>query len=133
MGVLLDSSFLIDLLRSQEKAHDLLSEIEDSNEVPLLCTPVVYELLAGIRQKGSRAELVKIESFVSDFATIDFDIVAARRGAEIRAETHRTGRPIGMVDVMIAGIALAHSHSIVSRDQALLDISTLFGLRVRSY
>jgi len=133
MGVLLDTSFLIDLLRSHAPAQRLLARLEGANEALLLSSPVVYELLAGVRHRGSRSDLVKVETFLNDFPSVDFDLSSARRGAEVRAENHRTGRPVGVVDVMLAGIALAHKHSIVSRDQGLEEISTLFGFRVTSY
>ena len=133
MGVLLDSSFLIDLMRSQPRATQLLARLENAKELLLLTSPVVYELLSGLRHKGSRADLIKVETLLRDYPSVDFDFAAARRAAEVRAEIHRTGRPVGVVDVMLAGIALAHGHGVVSRDEGLAELAPLFGFKVIAY
>ncbi len=133
MGVLLDSSFLIDLMRSQPRAEQLLGRLENAKEVLLLTSPVVYELLSGIRHEGSRADLIKVEGLLRDYPSVDFDFAAARRAAEVRAEIHRTGRPIGIVDVMRTGIALAHGHAVVSRDAGLAELAPLFGFTIIAY
>lgn len=133
MGVLLDSSFLVDLLRSQPGAQRLLEKLESSSEVLLLATPVVYELLSGVRHRGSRPELAKVEAVLREHPSVEFDLASARRAAEVRAELYRAGRPAGVVDVMLAGIAMAHGHTIASRNVGFEEISELFGFRLISY
>lgn len=133
MGALLDSSFLVDLLRDQQEAHDLLRRLETEDQQLLLSTPVVYELLSGLRQEATRAALAQIESVISGYPVLAFDLPAARRAAEVRAELLRMGTPIGAVDTMLAGLGLAHGHQIISRDSGVRGLASLFGLTVRDY
>ena len=49
-------------------------------------------------------------------SVLPFDHPAARAAATMRAELERRGRPIGPLDNLIAGTALAHRATLVTRN-----------------
>ena len=59
--------------------------------------------------------------------------VAALKAAEIRAELLRLGRVKSHVDIMIAGVALEGSHTLVTRDRDFKEIAETVGLDVEAY
>ena len=64
---------------------------------------------------------------------LPFDEPAAARAAEVRAELMRLGRAKSHVDVMIAGVASAGGHVLITRDSDFRDIANVVGLAVEAY
>ena len=81
----------------------------------------------------SRSEASAFRGLASRFALLPFDEAAAMKAAEIRAELMRLGRVKSHVDVMIAGVAAAAGHTLVSRDDDFRDIAQAVGLVLESY
>jgi tRNA(fMet)-specific endonuclease VapC len=133
VGVVLDSSALIDALRGNE---DLLREtdrIEQSGGLPVLSTVAVFEVLSGVEFTRSRLERTRVEALLARFRIEAFDQDSARRAAELRAELLRVGRSPGAPDVMIAGQALAGGHVLVTRDRDFARVAKVSGLKVVTY
>jgi tRNA(fMet)-specific endonuclease VapC len=61
-------------------------------------------------------QLAAFESFCRLHRILPFDAEAARRSADIWADLRARGQPIGEVDTMIAGIALAQGLALVSHN-----------------
>jgi len=57
-----------------------------------------------------------------------FDAAAAQGYAQVKAQRHRAGRPIGHADVQIAALALIHEATLVTRN--LTDFAGIEGLGV---
>jgi tRNA(fMet)-specific endonuclease VapC len=78
---------------------------------------VLYELEFGLRRsthpEGRRRQL---EQFVRSVTVLPFEEKAARAAAQIRFELERAGAPIGPVDTLIAGTALAWGATLVTRN-----------------
>jgi predicted nucleic acid-binding protein len=90
-----------------------------------LCTPVLAELrygcerLAAGRRKDSLGEAIdRIESELYRGRILAFDQTAAANYARLAARRDREGRPIELMDALIASIALAHGAIIATRDVA---------------
>ena len=90
---------------------------------------VLYELEVGIARSPNaakrRADLDRVLSVVR---LLPFDEQAARCAAGIRAELAAAGAPIGPLDMLIAGTALAHSAALVTHSTA--EFSRVKGLRL---
>ncbi len=130
---MLDTSFLVDLLRSDKDALKKARQLDGRRETKGLATPVLYEVLAGLLFTRSRSEAAAFEVLAARFARAPFDEPAASRAAEIRAELLRMGRVKSHVDVMIAGIAGSGRHTLISRDADFKEIGRAVGLSVESY
>jgi len=75
-----------------------------------------YEVLRGLTAAQAHRQLTAFERFSRLHRILPFDAEAARRSADIWADLRARGQPIGEVDTMIAGIALAHGLAVVSHN-----------------
>lgn len=133
MGVTLDSSVLVDVLRGDARALDLLDRVESRGLTPVLSSVAVFEVLSGVEFTRSRSERARIEVLLRQIPIEAFDLDSARRSGELRAELLRLGKSPGVPDVMIAGHALAGGHTLVTRDRALATAGASLGLPVEFY
>jgi tRNA(fMet)-specific endonuclease VapC len=78
---------------------------------------VVYELEVGIaKSKSPRKRLKQLEEMMSIITVLPFTAKEARCSAMIRAQLERKGLPIGPIDMLIAGTALAHQAILVTHN-----------------
>jgi tRNA(fMet)-specific endonuclease VapC len=128
VGITLDTSVLIDLLRGDRRTLRELDRLESPGQVPILSTIAVFEVLSGVEFTKSRSERAKVELLLRLIPLEPYDLDSARSPGERRAELQRTGRALGAPDVMIAGHARAAGHTLVTRDRALADCGESLGL-----
>jgi predicted nucleic acid-binding protein len=115
--IIADSDVLIDGLRGNgESVKRVAVEIERGS----LATTVisVFELLAGAKTDQERE---KVERLLGALAILPLDDGAAREAAQVRHELGRLGRTIGTADLLIAGICIAHSGILLTRNRAHFD------------
>lgn len=80
---------------------------------------VLFELEAGVRKtREATARRRQLDEFAEAVAILPFDRASAEAAAEIRARLEQRGRPIGPLDTLIAGTALAHGTVLVSHNVA---------------
>ncbi len=130
--VLLESSFLIDVLRNKESAISLLKEFERRKEPTIvIASPSVVELWEGaLKSKLSEKEKSRVDTLLSSAIVLPLDVKSAKRTAEIVAASSKKGLVIEPHDAMIAGIASANDELIVTRDNQFAQIQ---GLKVLTY
>jgi tRNA(fMet)-specific endonuclease VapC len=89
--------------------------------------PVLAELVAGIEHSSSRERNMKsLKAALPSLKVWPMDSSAAFEYGRIYAELARLGRPIGVVDMMIAAIALTLSNcTVVSTDSDLREVPKL--------
>lgn len=78
---------------------------------------VLYELETGlakssapVRRRRQLTELLEV------LPVLPFGVEEARASAHLRAAVERAGRPLGPIDVLIAGTAVAHRATLVTRN-----------------
>lgn len=130
---MLDSSFLVDLIRSDPDAKRRAKELDARREPKLLSTPVLYEIASGLLYTRSRSEAAAFQRLSANYTIVPFDELSAIKAAEIRAELMKLGKVKSHVDTMIAGIAAAGRHTLVSRDANFQVISEAVGLAIEPY
>src|SRR3989338_6938611 len=124
--VALDSSFLIDVLRGYPAAFEALDRLEQTEPVLFVPAPVAAELWEGAIRSGTTEE----GGLMLDLLPVlPLDLASARRAAELRAELALNGRTIGVVDAMIAAIAMVNGKTLVTGDADLASIPELRGLK----
>jgi len=89
--------------------------------------PVLAELVAGVEHSVSRDRNMKrLKTAIPPLRLWPFDLPAAFEYGRIYAELARLGRPIGVVDMMIAAIAMTLGNcTVVSTDSDLLAVPGL--------
>jgi len=118
--ILLDTTFLIDLLKKRKQAADKADELADRDS---LATTYVnfYELMLGIyslEDIDHDKKLRDAEILLDKLHVLKLDKHSAIRSAKIGGSLSLTGSIIGDTDNMIAGIALSNGiNTIVTRDK----------------
>ncbi len=112
--ILADTDVLIDFLAGVQPVKD---QIADYIKAEQLQTTAItcFELLSGADQ-SKRGDAVR--RMLDALNVLPLDREAARHAAEVRRKLDRRGEAIGMGDSLIAGIALAHSLPLFTRNKA---------------
>jgi tRNA(fMet)-specific endonuclease VapC len=111
----LDTNTLIYFFKGMGRvAEHLLAQPPSAIGIPVV---VVYEIETGIA-KSSRPEprRAQFEQLLQTVEVLPFDAAAARQAAAVRAALERRGAPIGPLDTLIAGTALAYSATLVTHN-----------------
>jgi len=90
------------------------------------------ELRVGVEMAADRqAESQKVEQLMAFLAVVEFDGVAARRFAALKAHLRSIGRPAGDFDILIAATAVATGQILVTRNPK--HFADMPGLRIETY
>lgn len=127
--VCLETSFLVDLLRGRAAARSVMEELDSAGTRPTLTPVVAAEVWVGA-EIGSSDERAAAATLLESLTWLPFTRAAARRAGGIRAELMDEGTPIGITDAMIAGLAIEHDETLVTRDE---HFERVVGLRTRTY
>jgi len=115
--VCLDSDFLVAFLRGYPEAGKKMAELVQRG-TPLTTTPVnSYELYHGAHASLHRTEnLEKVRDLLAELHIIPLDDSSCDEAGRIRAALESQGTRIGDADSLIAGTALKHGETIVTRN-----------------
>lgn len=121
----LDTNTLIYFFKGEGRVADTL--FQHSPKDIAVPTIVVYELQVGIAKSSSPQKRSKqLDELLSVVQVMPFHQREAKVAADIRAALETRGTPIGPYDSLIAGTALAHGATLVSRNtQAFRRIKNL--------
>ncbi|OHD84789.1 MAG: nucleotide-binding protein, partial [Sulfuricurvum sp. RIFCSPLOWO2_02_43_6] len=93
---------------------------------------VVYELEVGIAKSSSpKKREQQLKMLLENVIVIPFGNEEARVSAKIRASLESIGEPIGPLDTLIAGCALAHHYTLVTRNKK--EFGKVKGLKVENW
>lgn len=116
MKRLLDTNICIAYLhRAEQDVVQKFAQMKPRDLV--LCSVVKAELLYGARRSQRVNEnLQRLTQFFANFESLPFDDKAADFYGANRALLANGGTPIGVNDLLIASIALAHDLAVVTRN-----------------
>lgn len=106
--MLLDTTFLIDLLREKEEA---VSFLKKSAFLQLYTTEInVFELFIGVHlsQKDPQKHIELISAMLARMTILPLERKASRKAAELAASAMKKGKRVDHTDSLIAGIALSN-------------------------
>lgn len=117
MGIVADTSVLIAVERGRLNFQTLLDAHPDDNWYFTAVT--VSELLQGVEmcdpaRRQARSETV--ESILAGFPLLEFGLATARVHARLSAELRRSGRSVGLMDLLIASSAIEHDFELYTLD-----------------
>jgi len=108
VGLVLDTSALVDLERAREGWDEALGEL--GAEAAVVPAAVYAELLVGVRlaedARRAAARRARVEALMARLPLVDFSRETAERWADLFATLSRTGAMIPANDLAVAATAL---------------------------
>lgn len=127
--VLLDSGIVSDLVNRRRDIPSKVRALIAGGTRVGTCVPVIAEIVAGIECSQSRDRNMKAFLAALPALTVwPFDEAAAFRYGQIFAELRSQGRPMQVVDMMVASIALSLGSCLVATTDS--DLQAISGLDV---
>ena len=111
----LDTNTLIYFFKGLgQVAENLLSHPPNDIAIPTL---VAYEIETGLAKSNqSRTRRQQFDQLLQAVHVLPFDIDAARAAAKLRAQLEKSGTPIGPLDTLIAGVAIARRATLITHN-----------------
>lgn len=129
--MILDTSFLIDVLRGEKEVREWEERLDNGGEEPIITSISVMEIWEGVIRSGNTEELKKIENLLEGLSSIEFDSEDGKTSGEILASLANKGNPIDVEDVMIGAIALNSNQKILTKNPDHFE--RIDNLKVKSY
>ena len=127
-----DTSFIIDILREDEFAWELLNKFFSDKKTIYITSLTIFELWFWIYLSGNPTkEEKKVLKIVNDLPILNFDREAGKISGKINADLINKGKPIKTADVLIASIAINNNKTLITRD--VKHFSKIKNLKVISY
>lgn len=127
-----DTSFIIDIMKSNKEAIEKAEEIEKSGSTIAVTSISIFELFVGIGLSIKQdQERYKIARILNGLSMISFDEDSAREAGRIFAQKRRNGSTIDPEDSMIAGICAKRNEILITRN--LKHFSDIENVKIDSY
>lgn len=130
--VVLDTDFIVAVLRNDPAARKKLEQYEEGNQPLCITSITVFELLRGVyrgdKQDIRRAELVAV---IRSVFVIELSYLDADAAAQFDADLAKRGTPIGELDLLIAGICMMTKKTLITRN--IKHFAKVKGLRVETW
>jgi predicted nucleic acid-binding protein len=115
--VLLDTSFLIDLMNGDADAIEKARELETELVQQRISSMTLFELYYGIaRATESKAEREMVEGVLASKPIHPADTAVMRKAGRIAGELRNEGTPVGDGDVIIAATAAVVDEPVLTRN-----------------
>ncbi len=127
-----DTSFLIDIMKSDIRVIEKAEEIEKKGITIAVTSISIFELFVGVALSVKKdQERKKINQILNGLSIISFDEESAREAGKIYAQKRKNGSTIEIEDSMIAGICSRRKEILITRN--IKHFSDIEGLRIESY
>ena len=112
---LLDTNILIYFFKGIGKVEqNLMSKAPKDIGMPAI---VLFEIEVGIgKSKSPHKRIKQLNDLISVISVLPFGMKEARSAAQIRVQLEKKGIPIGPLDILIRGTALAHQATLVTHN-----------------
>ena len=115
MKYLLDTNIVSEPLKKQPSGS-ILRRLTEHGHLCVLCAPTWHELTYGIARQPHPDRKRYLEELRASIRVLPYDQRAAEWHAEERARLERTGKTAGLVDGMIASVAVSNGLILVTRN-----------------
>jgi predicted nucleic acid-binding protein len=116
-NLLLDTDFLIALLRKDTEAQGLLETLIDQGNILCITHVNLWELYQGaFKSKNVEENLRDVDDLLQKFEFLEFSSRIDKFFAETFVNLDKQGLRIGVVDTLIASIAVENGMPVVTRN-----------------
>ena len=133
----LDTTVLVDLLSNRRaarrrRAADVVRRLVGDGEALTTTRFCVAELWVGVyRSREPKRERTRIMRLLRSLEVLEFGERSSRVFGATTARLQKIGRPAGDMDVLIAAVAIANGHALVTRNPR--HFADIQGLAVVAY
>lgn len=115
--MILDTDFLIDILRKKKKAINLLKELLSSERELYITHVNLWELYKGAyKSKNLDNSLSDIIRLINNFSVLEFSVDSAIAFGELDSKLNNIGTPIGVMDTLIASLAIVLNLKVITNN-----------------
>ena len=115
--MILDTTFLIDLMKDDPAAVKRLKELEKDKIRQNIASPTLYELYVGILLSSKpEKEKRKVLDTLASMNILGLTAKSAAKAGEVQGKLIREGKMIDPEDAMIAGIALHNKEIVLTKN-----------------
>ena len=130
--MLLDTTFLIDLMNGDEEAVEKARELETELVQQRLSAMTLFELYYGVaRSNQPEAEREKVENVLSSKPTHPADTAVMGKAGRLAGELANAGSAVGDGDVIVGATADVVDEPVLTRNES--DFGRLDGVDVETY
>ncbi len=114
----LDTSVWIDLLRRRDAGVVAQFSKAVLDQTPMVASALVlHELESGLAVSHSpERRRIQLATLIAQSSPVDFSIEDSKTSGSLRSRLREAGTPIGEIDTLIAGQALARGWTLVTRN-----------------
>lgn len=124
----LDTNYLVSILQGKGVSELTVDMIDD----PKTTAINAYELYYGARRSDNpEKSLSAVNSLLKSIPILEFDNRAALKAGDIQAELMDIGRPVNLLDALIAGVVITNKEVLFTRN--IDHFGRIKGLRCRSW
>ena len=122
MRYMLDTNICIYAIK--HKPERVLLRLQEHDPSEICISSVTYaELVHGVeKSQAIERNRVSLALLLANIEIINFDSLAAESYGKIRADLEKAGKPIGPLDMMIAGHAKALGYVVVTNNTKNLNV-----------
>jgi predicted nucleic acid-binding protein len=114
--VCLDTDVIIDFLKEEKYAYDLMLKLKEDEELISTTTINAFELYRGNKKLSDKSNKDSVDIFLNNVKIHDFEIEASKKAAEIFEELKAKGEILELADIMIASIVITKNESLLTRN-----------------
>ena len=130
--MILDTTFLIDLMNNDETAHHKAEVLFNNGSPTYISTVTIFELHSGLARSGkSSVEQNKVRNVLDQQNIVLVDSTIAEKAGDIHGTLITEGQTLGSMDCLIAATALLNEETILTRN--VKDFQKIPGLKVETY
>lgn len=130
--MILDSSFIIDLMEGLPEAVEKLRRLNQLKENCFITSITIFELWSGIAQSDKpEQEKRKVLDILESQLILNFDKPSAEEAGKIDGMLTKQGMTIDPEDSMIAGIAKMYNKAILTRN--VKHFQRVQGIQIETY
>ncbi len=130
--MILDTTFLIDLMNEDDSAVVKLLELSQKNIGTAITVLSLFELYGGVfRRNANLNEKQKVLEVLTSQVIYVLDAKSAEIAGKIEAELSDKGQIISPPDILIAGICIKNNEPLLTRN--VEHFSRIKGLKIEKY
>ena len=129
---MLDTTFLVDIVRGDPGARALLEAAEAGSEAVRIPAPALAKFWEALdRSRHPPRDVERVRAVLDAAASAPFTHAHATRAGRILGRATREGAPMDPFDAMVAAIAVEEQEALVTRN--VRDFERVPDLRLRTY